>query len=163
MRASVCAREGVCVCECVFYNWLCLLHNPVDTSSPFTPPPPPSRYGKIVSTKAILDKTTNKCKGAKCCWFLFFCVFFSLWVLFSLRGAGGRGSRTLSTRVSRLTGVQSRRELRSCLGVKRAGQETDSRAARSCLPVPCYFKPPSSVTAVGGSSKEVALTPPLPA
>lgn len=22
-----------------------------------------SRYGKIVSTKAILDKTTNKCKG----------------------------------------------------------------------------------------------------
>ena len=23
------------------------------------------RYGKIVSTKAILDKTTNKCKGEK--------------------------------------------------------------------------------------------------
>jgi len=25
--------------------------------------PCPQRYGKIVSTKAILDKTTNKCKG----------------------------------------------------------------------------------------------------
>lgn len=28
----------------------------------FSSPPPP-RFGKIVSTKAILDKTTNKCKG----------------------------------------------------------------------------------------------------
>lgn len=27
------------------------------------PPSSPPRYGKIVSTKAILDKTTNKCKG----------------------------------------------------------------------------------------------------
>lgn len=26
----------------------------------------PKRYGKIVSTKAILDKTTNKCKGRMC-------------------------------------------------------------------------------------------------
>lgn len=26
-----------------------------------------SRYGKIVSTKAILDKTTNKCKGEERC------------------------------------------------------------------------------------------------
>ncbi|KAM9115644.1 RNA-binding motif, single-stranded-interacting protein 2 isoform 2-T2 [Pangshura tecta] len=32
-------------------------------SSLWHPPPPPTRYGKIVSTKAILDKTTNKCKG----------------------------------------------------------------------------------------------------
>ncbi len=24
-------------------------------------------YGKIVSTKAILDKTTNTCKGKMCC------------------------------------------------------------------------------------------------
>lgn len=27
----------------------------------------PHRYGKIVSTKAILDKTTNKCKGERLC------------------------------------------------------------------------------------------------
>ena len=29
----------------------------------YFPPVYPRRYGKIVSTKAILDKTTNKCKG----------------------------------------------------------------------------------------------------
>lgn len=28
----------------------------------------PRRYGKIVSTKAILDKTTNKCKGEQLGW-----------------------------------------------------------------------------------------------
>lgn len=38
--------------------------------SPPHPPPPHTldslcSYGKIVSTKAILDKTTNKCKGGE--------------------------------------------------------------------------------------------------
>lgn len=45
---------------CVFYNWLCLVHNPANNASPLCSS---SRYGKIVSTKAILDKATNKCKG----------------------------------------------------------------------------------------------------
>ena len=52
---------------CVFYNWLWLVYNPVNNASPFCSSP---RYGKIVSTKAILDKTTNKCKGVWCFFFV---------------------------------------------------------------------------------------------
>lgn len=104
-----------------------------------------------MSTKAILDKTTNKCKGAQC-------VLFFLRSLFLTR----RHSRT--ERAEKKCELAHSRavtqQLCSCLGVIRPGQETDSQAVRRCLPAPCYFKPPSSVTAVGVSAKEVAPTPP---
>lgn len=89
--AQPCFSVRLCdsVCVCVFYNWLRLLHNPVDTGSPFTPPPS-SRYGKIVSTKAILDKTTNKCKGAQGC--------FSSTVSFLTQRHSRKESRPQSTR-----------------------------------------------------------------
>lgn len=114
-----------CVCVCVFYNWLRLLHNPVDTGSPFTPPPS-SRYGKIVSTKAILDKTTNKCKGAQCC--------FSSTVSFLTQRHSRKESRPPSTRNKKKTCESAAKhavtqQLCSCLRVIRAGQETDSQAA----------------------------------
>lgn len=50
----------------VFYNWLCLVRKPANNTSPFCSS---HRYGKIVSTKAILDKATNKCKGVSCSFF----------------------------------------------------------------------------------------------
>lgn len=71
------AQPSLCVCVCVFYNWLCLVHNPANNASPFCSS---LRYGKIVSTKAILDKATNKCKGVWCC--LFSALPFSFLSLF---------------------------------------------------------------------------------
>lgn len=69
----------------VFYNWLCLVHKPANNTSPFCSS---HRYGKIVSTKAILDKTTNKCKGVSCS---FFCLtstalFYLSWDSICMKG-----------------------------------------------------------------------------
>lgn len=90
------------------------------------------------------------------------CFYFSSssYGVFSL--LDGRRSRTERAEMKRELADSHAvtQQLCSCLGVIRPGQETDSRAARRCLPAPCYFKPPSSVTAVGVSAKEVAPTPP---
>lgn len=159
--AQPCFSVRLCdsVCVCVFYNWLRLLHNPVDTGSPFTPPLPLGTVKSCQQRPSWTRPQTNA-KVRK--------VVFLLRSLFLLnviaeKRADLRRHATKKKTCESAAKHAVTQQLCSCLRVIRAGQETDSQAAWRCLPAQCYFKPPSSVTAVGGSSKEVARTPPLPA
>ncbi|KAJ7405290.1 hypothetical protein WISP_141312 [Willisornis vidua] len=56
-------KADICIDVLDYNDGLCTSSQAVTEHIPFNPIPNAPWYGKIVSTKAILDKTTNKCKG----------------------------------------------------------------------------------------------------
>lgn len=161
---------------CVFFNRLCLVYNLANNASPFCFS---SRYGKIVSTKAIMDKTTNKCKGVWSCLFLSNTVFFFSVFLLSIKKSHELPCRifnaslcwkTITSTHSHKTGSHpvcefylNIKSFSSYAVVSDAPGKSGNRQP-GCLKLPpssCYFKPqPSSVgvslTAVSGSWEEMA-------
>lgn len=147
---------------CVFYNWLRLVHNPVNNASPFCSSP---RYGKIVSTKAILDKTTNKCKGVWSCFSLSNNSLFYL----SSNSSGLWWTALLDSQMLTLSEKLVNIQTSSHSAALQSSQMKSGNRQPGCLNLPpssCYFKPrPLSVgvSPLWVDPGKKWPTPPLPA